>query len=88
MNSGVSSNMWMKPCSSRNTSLGICREVRVSPYRNIGMSTLRKRISATKARNSEMALSVSSGEENCSSSMDRMKAEARDCCCAKEDRSP
>ena len=30
-NSGVSSNMWMKPCSSRSTSFGMCRDVRVSP---------------------------------------------------------
>ena len=32
-NSGVSSNMWMKPCNSRKMSFGMWREVRVSPYR-------------------------------------------------------
>ena len=47
MNSGVSSNMWMKPCISRSTSLGMWRVVRVSPCRKIGMSALRKRISTT-----------------------------------------
>jgi hypothetical protein len=38
MNSGVSSYMWMKPCSSRRMSLGMWREVRVSPWRKIGIS--------------------------------------------------
>ena len=45
MNSGVSSYMWMKPCSSRSTSLGMWREVRVSPCRKMGISALRIRIS-------------------------------------------
>jgi len=88
MNSGVSSNMWMKPCISRSTSFGMWRVVRVSPCRKIGMSALRKRISCTKARRSAIALSAASGEENSSSSIDRMKAEPRLCCWAKELRSP
>ncbi len=38
-------NMWIKPCSSLRTSLGMCREVRVSPNRKIGISLLRRRVS-------------------------------------------
>jgi hypothetical protein len=39
-NSGVSSNMWMKPCSSRRMSLGMCCEVRglaVQVDRDVGV---------------------------------------------------
>src|ERR1035437_5129583 len=57
MNSGVSSNMWIKPCNSRRTSFGIWREVRVSPCRKIGIFSLRQRISITKARRWAMVFS-------------------------------
>jgi hypothetical protein len=50
---------------------------------------LRKRISSTNARSLASAARVSSGEPppNSSSSIDRMNADARDCCCAKLARS-
>ena len=57
-NSGVSSNMWMKPCSSRRMSFGRWRDVRVSPYRKIGMSALRRRTSVTNARSSMIAVAA------------------------------
>ncbi|MCY1243885.1 hypothetical protein D9M69_637610 [compost metagenome] len=89
-NSGVSSNIWMKPCSSRRISLGIWREVRVSPYRKIGRSELRRRTSATKARSFSIAAASgwSSSRTNSSSSIDTIKVEARLDCCANDVRSP
>jgi hypothetical protein len=63
------------------------REVRVSPYRKIGMSSLRQRISLTKARRLAMVWSALPCLKS-SSSIDRMKAEARLCCWANEVRSP
>ncbi len=62
-------------------SLGRCREVRVSPYRKIGMSALRKRISSRNARRSA-TIGLPSVAGSSSSSTDRMKAEARLCCWA------
>jgi hypothetical protein len=63
------------------------REVRVSPCRKIGMSALRKRISVDEGAQLGDGL-VCSSLVNSSSSIDRMKAEARLCCWANEDRSP
>ena len=97
-NSGVSSNMWMKPCSSRRMSFGRWREVRVSPYRKIGMSALRRRTSVTNARSATIAAAssgvspstttLSTYGSSSSSSIDRMKHDARLDCCANEVRSP
>jgi len=81
--------MWMKPFSCRRMSFGMWRDVRVSPCRNTGISALRKRISSTNARRFASA-GLSSGRTcaSSSSSIDRMNADARLCCCAKLARSP
>jgi hypothetical protein len=69
-------------------SFGMWRLVRVSPCRKIGMSAFLWRISSTKARRLSTAGSSSGPGVNSSSSIERMKAEARLCCWAKEVRSP
>ncbi|MNL34235.1 hypothetical protein D3C87_1561980 [compost metagenome] len=82
--------MWMKPCSSRRISLGIWREVRVSPYRKIGRSELRRRTSFTNARSFSMAAASgwSSARTNSSSSIETMNDDARLDCWANDVRSP
>ena len=55
----------------------MCCEVRVSPNRKIGMSALRRRVSAMNLRRSTIALLSAPSSASSSSSIETMKAEAR-----------
>jgi hypothetical protein len=87
-NSGVSSNMWMKPCSSRSTSFGhVLAGARLAVDVDRDVGVLEADLLDELAQVQHRRVELGAGRELLVVD-DRMKALARLCCCANWLRSP